>query len=170
MYTWLIVRVLHVLFGGLWVGAAFLATFYVMPSIVETGPDGGKVMLALLRRKLPVFMAAVPGLTVVTGIYLYWRFTDGFDPGISQSRGGLVFGTGGVLGLIALILAGSVVGKNLKRAGALFEQASGTADASARAKLLTEAGDVRGKAAGAARIVTVMVIITIMLMALGHYV
>ena len=109
-------------------------------------------------------------LAVVTGLYLYWRFTDHFDAGIVSSRGGLAFGIGGALAIVSLILGGSVVGRNLKRAGELMEQAISQPDVAARAALMTQAASLRGKAASVGRVVSVMIIITIMLMGLGHYI
>lgn len=164
------VRVLHVVFAGLWLGTAFLASMFVMPAIKEAGPEGGKVMIALMRRRLPVYISSVAGMTVLTGFWLYWRFTEGFDPGISSSMGGRVFGAGGVLGLVAAIIAGSVVARNMKKIVALMQQASAQADAAARTNLIDQASRLRSRTATAARIVTVLLIVTAMLMALGHYV
>ena len=48
--VFLVMRLLHVCFGVFWVGVIVFAATMLMPSIRDTGPDGGKVMLALLRR------------------------------------------------------------------------------------------------------------------------
>jgi len=112
----LVVRVFHVLFGAAWLGAAVFNAFFLMPAMQEAGPDAGKVMAALMRRKLPTFVASISGLTVLSGLYLYWRFTNGFDPALRGSRSVMVFGTGGVLGMTAAILAVSVVTRSMKRA------------------------------------------------------
>jgi hypothetical protein len=166
----LTVRVLHVFVGATWLGVAVFASFFVMPAIKDSGPEGGKVMAALAKRGLVAFIPSIAGLTVLSGIYLYWHFTDGFDPAISGSMGGRVFGAGGLLGLIAAIIGGSVVSRSMKKGLAIMGQVATTTDPAARASLLEQAGQLRQRAGTAGRIVAVLLTITIMLMALGHYV
>ena len=117
----------------------------MMPAMKAAGPEGGKVGEQLVRRGFPQFAASVSGLTVVTGFYLYWVLTSGFDPALSGSMKGRVYGAGAVLGLIAAILAGAVVGKSMKRAVALMKEAGAEADAARRAPLLEKAGQLRTK-------------------------
>jgi len=162
------VRVLHVLFGAIWLGAAVFLTFLLMPAMRQAGPAGGKVV-QVLGRRIPAFIASISGLTVLTGLWLYWHFTDGFDPGLSSTMGGRVFGAGGVLGLAAAIIGGSVVGRNMKHVVALLDQMDRTEPA-ARAALMDRLAQHRHKAMVAGRIASVLLIFTIMLMALGHYV
>lgn len=164
------VRVLHILFAATWLGAAVVVSFFLLPAIEQAGPDGGKVVAGMVRRKFDKFVPSIAGMTVLTGLYLYWHFTAGFDPAASASMSGRVFGAGGVLGIIALIIAGSGVAKNMRKVVALMKQAAETADAHTRAPLLEQAGQLRRKAGAAGRIVVVLLVITTVLMALGHYV
>ncbi len=164
------VRALHVLLGGTWLGMAVLTSFFLLPAIQAAGPDGGKVMMGMARRGLIAFIPSVAGLTVLTGLWLYWRFTDGFDPGISASMGGRVFGVGGLLGLIAAIIGGSVVSRSIKKVLAVTTQASASTDAATRAQLMQQAADLRARVATWTRIVAILLIVTILLMAIGHYV
>jgi hypothetical protein len=163
-------RVLHVLLGAAWLGAAVLLSFFLMPAVQDVGPDGGKVVIALVGRRLDAYIASIAGLTVLSGLYLYWHFTDGFDPSISSTMGGQVFGAGGVLGLVSAIIGGRVVARNMKKAVALMTQSTGVADAAARSALMAQAMLYRQKAATGGRVVAFLLIVTIMLMALGHYV
>jgi hypothetical protein len=163
-------RVLHVLLGAAWLGAAVLVSLYLMPAVQDAGPEGGKVMAALAARRLDAYIASLAGLTVLTGFYLYWHFTNGFDPGISSTMGGRFFGIGGVLGLASAIIGGSVVARSIRKAVALMKQAAGAADAAARSSLMAQAEQCRRRAASGSRIVAVLLIVTIALMALGHYV
>ena len=163
-------RVLHVLLGAIWLGGAFFTAFFLMPAVQEAGPEGGKVMGILVRRKLIPFIASVSGLTVVTGFYLYWHLTNGFSPALSATRSAQVFGGGGALGTIAAILAVSGVTRSMKKAMALMAQAAAVADPAAKAPLIAQAAAVRQRARTFATIVAVLLIITIMAMAAGHYV
>jgi hypothetical protein len=163
-------RALHVLFGAIWLGTAVLTSFFLLPAIQDAGPDGGKVMMGIARRGMITFIASISGITILTGLWLYWHFTDGFDPGIAGSMGGRVFGLGGLLGLAAGIIGGSVVGRNIKKVMALSGQAASTADTAARSQLMQQAAQARQRAATGGRIVAILLTLTIVLMALGHYV
>jgi uncharacterized membrane protein len=166
----LTIRVFHVLFGAAWLGSAVFTAFFLMPAMQEAGPDAGKVMTALMRRKLVPYISSISGLTIVTGLYLYWHFTSGFDPALSGSLGGRVFGTGGLLAIIAFVLAMSGVTRSMKAAMKLMSQAGSTADASERTALVARAAALRHRARIFASIVAVLLILTIMAMAAGHYV
>lgn len=163
-------RVLHVLLGAAWLGAAVFSAFLLMPAVQEAGADGGKVMAALMRRKMVAYISSISGLTAVTGLYLFWHLTNGFDPVLSGTRNAMVFGTGGVLGIIAAILAVSGVTRSMKQAMKLMAQAGSTARASERDALVVRATALRARARTFATIVAVLLIVTIMLMAVGHYV
>src|SRR4051812_30822330 len=165
----LILRAAHVLLATLWVGAVGFVTFFLMPALDEAGPAAGPVMGALVRRKIHVFMASIGGTTVVTGIYLYYRFTGGFDPALSGSMAARVFGTGGLAGIIALIIGGAVVSRNAKKMAELRARLASTPE-SARAPLAADMAAARRRAATASRIVVALQLIAVVLMAIGHYV
>jgi uncharacterized membrane protein len=93
--TFLLIRVSHVLLAAIWLGAVVYTAVFVMPAVAESGPAGGQVMGAIARRGLTAFLGVVAGLTIVSGVWLYWRFTGGFDPAVSASTGGMAFGIGG---------------------------------------------------------------------------
>ena len=165
----LTMRVLHVLLAAIWVGATVFTTFLLMPVIESSGPAGGQVMMGLNRRKLTPFFAAMGGSTVLTGIYLYWRFTGGFDPEVSRTNAGLAFGIGGVAGILAVIVGGSVVGRSANKLMTLMEQAMKLPEVQ-RGPLMKEAESLRQRMKSAGSIVLVMQVIALILMALGHYI
>jgi uncharacterized membrane protein len=165
----LLLRVAHVLIAVVWVGGVFFSTFFLMPALAESGPAAGPVMGALARRKIHVFMASIGGMTVLTGLYLYYRFTGGFDPALSGTRGAMAFGTGGVAGTIALIIGGAVVGRNTKKLSDLGERLA-TASEKERAALVAQMTAARVRAETGSRIVIALQVIAVVLMAIGHYV
>ncbi len=121
----LVARALHVLCAALWLGGVTMLVFYVTPAAESMGPDAGKFMGAMQRGGIHIFMSAISGLTVLLGLYLYWHFTAGFDPTISRSTGGIVFGIGGVLGIVSLVIGGVVVGGSAKALTELAEAGDG---------------------------------------------
>src|SRR4051812_46095975 len=109
----LAIRAVHVLFAAIWIGSVALMVCFVLPAVKATGPSSGPVMRTLAQRGLNAFFGVLGGMTVLTGFYLYWRFTGHFDPALSASRSAMVFGTGGIAGLASVILGGAVVGRNM---------------------------------------------------------
>ena len=166
----LAIRVLHVLLAGVWLGAVFFTTVFLSPAIFQTGPAGGQVMSAIVRRGMQPFLASIGGITVLTGIYLFWRFTGGFDPVVSSSRAGMAFSIGALAGVIALILGGSVVGRSARKADAVGARLASTPDGPERAALMSEMKTLQARIQSFSQIVLVLRLIAMASMALGHYI
>ncbi len=163
---YLTVRFLHVLAGAIWVGFAVFSAFFLMPAVLEVGPDGGKVIAALERRGLVAVIPIVVSISILSGLWLYWRYTAGFSPEISRSHAGMAFGTGGAIAIVAAIIGIAVVSRSLAKATALTKQAMAMPE-SGRAATMATVKALRTRAMNAARIVAVLVIIVIGLMSVG---
>jgi hypothetical protein len=164
------VRMAHVLLGAIWFGAIVLMVLYVAPAVQQSGPAGGQVMGNLVRRGLTTFMPSIAGLTIVTGILLYWRFTGGFSGAIIHSNAGLAFGIGGTAGLAALIIGGSMVSRGMKTIVGLAGQAAALPEGAERAAIMQRMNALRERTAKASKVVLALVTIAMVLMTLGHYV
>lgn len=167
--AYVVLRVLHILVAALWVGAAGLLAVVVMPAVGDAGVAGGPFLASLHRRKLHVFMAASALLTVLSGIWLYWVLTTGFDPSIVWSRGGMVFGIGGLCGLAALIIGGAIIGPGFARLAGLAEQTSAMPE-TGRADHLQRLAALRRRTMLASKCALALIVIALVLMASGHYV
>ena len=167
MTLYLSVRVLHVLSGAIWVGVAVFGAFFLLPAVKDVGPDGGKVMGALQRRGFVAFIPIIATLTVLSGLWLYWRYTAGFNPEISRTHAGMTFGIGGLLGITAAITAIGIVSRAMARAMKLSQAAAGMTDAHARNEALATAQRLRERGQIGARVVAVLLILTISLMAIA---
>ena len=165
----LTMRAAHVLLAASWIGATVFTSFMLMPVIESSGPAGGQLMQSLERKGLTAFFAALGGTTVLTGIYLFWRFTGGFDPEVSKTHAGLAFGIGGLFGLVAVIIGGSVMGRSSRRLLALMDQLPKASDAQ-KGALLQEAAVLRGRMKSFGTIVLACQILALLLMAVGHYI
>jgi len=106
----------------------------------------------------------------VTGFYLYWRFTGGFDPVLSASMGGRVFGAGGVAGILSLVIGASVVGRTLTKAGEIMGKAAALPDGPEKAKLMASVAPLQARADLFGKLVLLLMVIAIVAMSLGHYV
>lgn len=165
----LTLRVLHVLLAAVWIGATVFMTFLVMPVIEASGPAGGQIMMGLNRKGITALFASLGGTTVLTGIYLFWRFTGGFDPEISRSHAGIAFGIGGVAGIVAVVIGGSVVGRSANKVMALMEEAMKLPE-SQRGSLMQPADVLRQRMKSAGTIVIAMQVVALVLMAVAHYI
>lgn len=166
---YLVLRVLHILVAALWLGAAGLLAAIVMPAIRDAGAVGGSFLGSLHKRKLHAFMAATAVLTVLSGIWLYWVLTSGFSPDIVWSRNGLMFSIGGLCGLVAMIIGGSMIGPGFVRLAALVEQTGSLSEAErdAHAQRLSA---VQQRTALASKGALLLIVAALVLMASGHYV
>ena len=137
------IRALHILVAAAWFGAAAFLTLYLMPAVRQLGPEGGAVMVALMQRRFHVFMAANAMLTVLSGAWLYWTLTAGLQPDAIRSHAGMVFGLGGLCGLLAALIGGAVVGRSSKQLAALAAGGQGPqVDAVARLQARIRTGSL----------------------------
>src|SRR5690349_12869823 len=134
----LTLRAAHVLLAAIWIGATVFTSILLMPVIEGSGPMGGQIMANLERKGMTKFFASIGGTAVLTGIYLYWHFTGGFDPTVSRTNAGMAFGVGGAAGLIALIIGGAVIGRSSRKVLAIMGQVA-TASEPQKAALIQEA-------------------------------
>jgi hypothetical protein len=156
-----VLRALHILVAALWVGAGALLALVVMPAIRESGAAGGTVMAAAVRRGLVPFMASTGGLTIVSGLLLYFLWSSGTMS--LHSRGGLVLMLGALAGIIAAILGGAVLGRATKQLAAL---ANAPADASREAQIAA----LHGRMASVSKLVLALLVIALLLMVFSHFV
>ncbi|HEV2749809.1 MAG TPA: hypothetical protein VGV12_04720 [Gemmatimonadales bacterium] len=100
----LALRFAHVFFGALWVGMMAFQTFFLMPALSEVGPDAGKFMAALMRRRLPVILPIVALITLISGFWLFQRLSGGAAARLMRTPMGMAFGSGGLAALVAFLL------------------------------------------------------------------
>lgn len=165
----LIARLIHVVGGILWVGAMFFLVVFLGPALEDVGPDAGKVMGALMKRKLMVFTPVVAILTVLAGLYLYWRVSDGFNSAYMGSRAGMTYGLGAAAAILAFIIGIVVTRPAMARAMALSQQMA-NAEPSERQSLAAQAAKYRSRGANAGRLIIVLLLLTAAAMAVGRYV
>lgn len=118
--TYLILRVLHIVSGTLWVGAAVFVAWMVEPAVHATGPAGGAFMQRLAGPgRLSLYMAASALVTTVTGLFLLWPVSGHLSAAWMTSAHGLSLGLGSLAGILAVILGVTVNSPTANRIGAL---------------------------------------------------
>ena len=168
--VFLSIRVLHVLLAAIWIGAGVYTAVFLTPAVAAAGPAGGQVMVGIVRRGLNAFLGTVGGLTIVSGIWLYWRFTGGFDPGVSSSTGGMAFSIGGVAGILAGVIGGAIVGRSASEMMASAGKMPSLPDGPERGALAQRMAALRQRMATGTYVMIVLQVIALALMAIGHYI
>lgn len=105
----LILRLIHILSGAFWLGAAFTMFLFLQPTARATAPEGQRFMLHLLRnRRFSEVVLAAAAMTVGAGAILFWRGSNGLQlTWITQSPG-LGLTVGSVAALVAFLLFASI--------------------------------------------------------------
>jgi uncharacterized membrane protein len=168
--VFLAVRSLHVLLAATWLGTTAFIYLFLSPALDEVGAASAPVMAAFGRRGIHVLIASVGGITVLSGIWLYWHFTGGFDPAASGTVGARVFGAGGAAGILALILGGAIVGRRSKKMTDLAVKVASTTDPAQKAALMTEIAATKRNMSFWGKTILVLQVIALVCMAVGHYV
>ena len=163
-------RLVHVVCGVLWVGFAVFAGLLLMPAIEEVGPDGAKVVAALQRRGVMTIMPALAVLTLISGIWLYGRDSAGFQAAFLGSPVGMAFGLGGVAALAAFAVGMTVMRPATLRATALAQDMASVTSPQEREQRGAEIQRLRVRAAGAGRMVGVLLLVAAAAMAVARFV
>ncbi len=164
----LILRMFHILLGVFWAGTIFFLVFFLGPSIRAVGADGAPVMRELVRRRFLDVMPIVAGLTILTGLVLYWRLSGGMAMGWIRSPFGMSLTVGGVASILALIVG--VTGVRAATLGAIrMTAALGSASEKERGPMQAEIQRLRQRSAAAALWVARLLIIAVATMAVARY-
>jgi hypothetical protein len=111
MDTYMVVlRILHILAGVFWVGAAFTTILFIQSTAREVGPAAGPFIAHLAgKKRLVDWVLRAAGLTILAGLLLYWRVSDGLDGDWLASAPGVSLTVGALCGIAAFTLGLTVV-------------------------------------------------------------
>jgi hypothetical protein len=170
MDTYLVVlRIVHILAGVFWVGAAFTTILFLQPTAREVGPAAGPFMAHLAgKKRLVDWVLRAAGLTILAGLLLYWRASGGLDGDWITSAQGLSLTIGALCGIGPFSLGVSVVRPSIMATLAIGAEvaASGgppTPEQAAKLQALQE----RGKAVG--QIIVPLLVVAVSGMAAWRY-
>jgi uncharacterized membrane protein len=100
-------RILHIAAGVIWVGSLFLFVFFIRPTAAAIAPAGAPFMAELLgRRRLVHWLLGFAIVTILAGVYLYWKNWDAmgsFGDWIGSAFGAALT-VGGVAAIIAFLI------------------------------------------------------------------
>ena len=165
----IIARLIHIVGGVFWVGAMIFVTFFLMPAFAEAGPDAQKVMNGITKRRYVQILPAVAILVILSGLYMFWRASGGFDHHFLETRPGHTFAAGGLLAIIGFAIGVVVTRPAMMKAVELGQSAMSAAGAD-RDRMMAEAQALRMRGAQSGRIVAWLLIAATVAMAIARYV
>ena len=122
------IRLVHIVFGVIWVGANVFLTLFVYPAAKKSGKAGNEFLKILPKtNNMPMFMTLSGLITIVSGIWMIYYFSGGFNLSYFNSTFGKCILTGGILTIIAFLNGVFVVrqaGLKLNKIGAEMEQSN----------------------------------------------
>jgi hypothetical protein len=113
----------HVLAAAFWLGATLFLIFFVVPTVIKAGPEGGAFMGKLVTTSgFQRAFAIAGGTTILSGLLALWIVSGGFQPAFMKSTTGM-FISGGALSGILAVITGSTAGR-LQQRGAPYAMAT----------------------------------------------
>jgi uncharacterized membrane protein len=170
MDTYMVVlRIVHILAGVFWVGAALTTFLFLQPTAREVGPAAGPFMAHLAgKKKLVDWVLRAAGLTVLAGLLMYWRVTGGLEWDRITTAYGISLTIGALCAIAAFSLGLSVVRPTIMSTlaiGAEVAASGGPPTPEQAAKL--QALQKRGKDVG--QIIVPLLIVAVAAMASARY-
>lgn len=168
--TMIVLRLFHIFSGVLWVGGVAMLSWFVVPSVQGAGPAGGGVIKFLLvKTKFGPYFPSLAGLTVLSGIIMYWRDASGSNGAFYSSHMGMTLGLGGAAGIVAMIYGGAVVGRASSGLGRLMntlDEQGMPPSPEQTAQLMA----LRHKLSSGAKIVLPLLLVAVIAMSVARYV
>ncbi len=162
----LLLRIIHIVGGAFWAGSAFLLAGYVGPAAGQAGPAGAKFMQSfVLGTRYVVAISAAAGLTVLTGLLLYWRASGGLQTEWMSTGTGVMFTIGGLAGISALV-AGILTGSTSRKLAEFGASLEGPPTPEQGAEI----AQLQNRLANLGAISSVLLVIALIAMASAQYV
>lgn len=165
-----VLRAVHIVCGVYWAGTMFFMATLLQPSVADSGPEGGKVMRSLMRRRFFEIIPAMAILTILSGVELFRRVSGGFASAWFASRPGASLTVGALAALVAFTIGMTVMRPSAKRAGPLAESVQQMPPGTERDARAAEVQRLRRRTAIVGRLVAGVLAIAVVLMAIWRYV
>ncbi len=99
-----VLRLLHILAGVFWVGAALFMTFMVGPTLKQVGPSAGPVMAELNRRRYSDWLFGAAVVVLGSGLALLWIVSAHLSRRWLLSDMGITLEVGAVAAVLAIVI------------------------------------------------------------------
>jgi hypothetical protein len=167
MAEMLILRLVHITSGVFWAGALLFVVLFLEPTLRAAGAEGGRIMGRLGASNYPIVMTIAGTLTVLSGFRMY-MIDYAASPNWLSSRMGITLTVGATIAVVGFGIGMVVLRPAVARMGVLGQalQVAGGAPAPSQVE---EAGMLRGRIAGASRVVAALLTVAVVAMAVARY-
>lgn len=162
-------RLVHIVLGSVWVGIVVFNTIFLGPAVQELGADGGKVMGVLVRRGMMTFLPIVALGTILSGVWLLWKVSLGFNEHYFHTASGHAFSGGGAMAILAYLIGITVMRPSMLRAGALAQRMAQVTDETERSARQQQVQALRSRARTSGVVVATLLVLSTAAMAVGRY-
>lgn len=124
-YLIIALRLIHIVFGVFWVGAAFLMNFFIGPTMRATGDAGRQFAGHFMgKTKFSTVMNVSVFATLIAGFILYGIDSSWFTSAWASSGAGIGFSIGATFAILGFI-TGFMNGNNNRKLAMLGSQIQG---------------------------------------------
>jgi uncharacterized membrane protein len=170
MAIFLLARFIHVVAGVAWAGGVIFMGWFLLPALRASGPSGGSVMAQLMKvQRLPVYMMSLMGLTILSGLSLFWLDVKAFGPAWVHTGPGITFSIGGALAILGSILGMAVNVPAAKKLGALGESVK-SAGKPPTPEQESEMARLQNRVTRMGQVTLVLIVIVVICMGVARYI
>lgn len=167
--TMLILRFIHIVGGAIWVGTTVFLALFIEPAARTLGVAGGQIMAELGRRKFSPRIAAVGGLTVLSGIILFGIDSDWFRSPWMHTPQAIGLSIGAASAIIGMIFGIGVSRPCVEKLGKLMPKAAQMGPGPERDAIMVEANALSEKLRFSGRMVAICLTIAVAFMGIARY-
>ena len=165
----LVLRLIHIVLGVFWAGVIFFLVLFLAPALRRVGPDAGKVMAEIDRARFFEVMPVVALITILSGVWLMYLVSGGFDGAFFASRWGLALSVGGAAAIVAFVIGTAIMRPTTKRMLELAPRMAQAETDEDRDRFTAEMMALRGRSRRASVWVAWLLLIAVAGMAVASY-
>lgn len=161
-------RLLHIVLGSFWAGAAIFSAFFLLPAARAAGPAAGPFFAKLGPRVGPV-LGIASLLTIISGFLMFGQLSAGSGGEWMKSGRGMTLSIGAVAALLAFVVGFALSMPAAAKAGKL------SASIAAQGKPPTpaqggELAKLEARNALGARLAAILLVVALATMAVARYI
>jgi uncharacterized membrane protein len=120
IYVYILLRTIHIFASMLWLVSAIYYFYFVQPTVKTLGAAGPKFVRNLIEgRRYPLYMSLVSLLTILTGIWLYWRSSGGLQLSWIKTGPGIGFTISAVISFLVFLMGMLMIKPRAEQMGKL---------------------------------------------------
>jgi hypothetical protein len=164
----ILLRLLHIIFGSLWLGATIVNAYFLLPSVRSVGPAAGPVMMEVMqRRRMQLWINLAMTVAILSGLGLFGIHESAAHGAFSRSRMGMTLVIGAVLAIAAAGVGGAMAQPAGRKLGAIAQRSGG---APPSPETLAEMRRLQARVGRALSIMSILLLLSAATMAVARYV